>query len=136
MKPLAKNKCNVVCEWMQSKRVIINPDGQIVPCCFIANVLYPMNKITSTESIQKDIFPDPVLEEYYSSKQKYNIHNRPIDQILSDDWFTSTLPESWNDSDRIPLQCWWNCSPDGKISGKTGHLHEMYAARKKHKENN
>lgn len=146
MKPLGKNKCEVVCEWMQSKRVIINPDGQVVPCCFIANALYMIDKTGTVEELEqsrnevsdqvyrkdlvkREFFADPTLTEYYNNKDQFNAHNRPIGEILADDWFTATLPESWDDPNKIPLQCWWNCSSDGKASGKTSA--GLYHSRKK-----
>ena len=146
MSQLGSNKCGVVCEWMQSKRVIINPDGQVVPCCFIANVLYLMDKTGSVEELEKnrddirdqvyrkdlvkrEFIADPTLAIYYENKQLFNAHNRPVGEILADDWFTKTLPDSWDDSDKISQQCWWNCSSDGKSSGKVSA--GLYHYRKK-----
>ena len=134
----------MICEWMQSRRAIVNPDGQVIPCCFIANVLYMVDKIAPVDElakqrddvtdqigkkdvIKREFFEDPVLADYYENRDRFNIFKRPLQDILADDWFTKDLPESWNDSDNIPTQCWWNCSRDGKSSGK------KHPGSKKHK---
>lgn len=144
MSPLKQNKCGVICEWMQSQRVIVNPDGQVIPCCYIANVLYMMDKVGTVDELRKDrnevtdqigkkdiikreFFEDNVLAEYYDNRDKFNIFKRPLHEIINDEWFLKTLPESWNDSDEIPMQCWWNCSEDGKISGR------VHPGTKKHR---
>ena len=136
MNPLKENKCGVICEWMQSRRAIVNPDGQVIPCCFIANVLYMVDKTDTVDELtkqrndvtdqigHKDIIKrrflkDKVLINYYENRDKFNIFKRPLKDILADDWFNKDLPESWNDSDNVPTQCWWNCGKDGKRSGKT-----------------
>ena len=144
MSPLKENKCGVICEWMQSRRAIVNPDGQVIPCCFIANVLYMVDKIDSVDELAKqrddvtdqigkkdiinrEFLEDQVLTDYYDKRDNFNIFKRPLQDILADEWFTKSLPESWNDSDEIPMQCWWNCSKDGKRSGK------KHPGSKKHK---
>jgi hypothetical protein len=99
------NKCGIKCEWMQSKRVLVNPDGQVLPCCFFANVMYMYDRLGAPKSwtpkkeygIEDQIMDVPRVE--------YNLFNKPLEEILESEWFTKTLPESWEDSDTLPRQC-------------------------------
>lgn len=116
------NKLNVECEWMKTKRLLINPDGQVLPCCFFANVIYMYDKLGTTEKIAEkrnqisdqigdksritnDTATTDVLMNYYNNREKYNIHNTPLEEIINSDWFTKTLPESWNDPNLLVRQC-------------------------------
>ncbi len=126
MQPLPKNKCNVTCEWMRDNRLLINPDGQVIPCCYLANVLLMVEKLAPPEEQPKDdainvqngpkfkiseqFWNEPVLREYVENKDDFNVFKRPLEDILKSDWFTKTLPESWDDSDRLVLQCANKCS--------------------------
>jgi hypothetical protein len=51
-----------------------------------------------------------VLLEYLDKKDQYNIVHTPLDEILSSEWFTKTLPESWEDPNRILWACKNMCS--------------------------
>lgn len=124
MKPLKPNKCNVTCEWMQAGRVLINPDGQVLPCCFFANVMYMVGKLPADVpeddvynrqngpkwKIREQFRDEPVLREYVENKDDFNVFKRPLNEILESDWFQKTLPESWDDSDKLVLQCANHCT--------------------------
>lgn len=140
--PLNENKMNIRCEWMESKRVLINPDGQVLPCCFLANVVYMYGKmgddgskyvLDKDESVEKRVErrkkfekkisgeiesqigdksiingetgQDNVLMDYYENKEKYNIFENSLEDIINSDWFTKTLPESWDDPNLTIRQC-------------------------------
>lgn len=120
--PINDNKLNIECEWMQTKRLLVNPDGQVLPCCFFANVIYMYDKLGTTEKIAEkrnqisdqigdkatitsDTETTDVLMNYYNNREKYNIHNTPLEEIINSDWFTKTLPESWNDPKLLARQC-------------------------------
>ena len=30
-------KPNVTCKWLTMSKCLINPDGQVLPCCYLAN---------------------------------------------------------------------------------------------------
>ena len=51
MDQLNKNKLNIECDWMKSQRLLINPDGQVLPCCYFANVMYMYDKLGTSEKI-------------------------------------------------------------------------------------
>ena len=90
----------IKCEWMERNRLLINPDGQVLPCCYLANPSY-------TKSITKSdkIYQGYVMDQYDSDKEKYNIHNNDMKDIIKGKWFTKTLPESWEDETKTLHQC-------------------------------
>jgi hypothetical protein len=128
MKQLNDNKMNIDCEWMRSERVLINPDGQVLPCCFLANVMYmseqngrPDNWTPKEEYGVEDQIGDidrvayittteKVLNEYYVNKDEYNIFKTPLEEIVASEWFTKTLPESWDDPEKTIRQCKKHCT--------------------------
>ena len=126
MNPVKPNKCGVVCEWMQTGRILINPDGQVLPCCYLANVMFMVDKLGTPEEvlskknqitdqigqrnlIQQEFYDEPVLVDYLKNREKYNVLKTPFEDIINGEWFTKTLPESWDDSDRLVLQCAQAC---------------------------
>jgi hypothetical protein len=52
--PLNDNNLNIECDWMKTKKLLINPDGQVLPCCYFANVIYMYDKMNSGNDF-KDI---------------------------------------------------------------------------------
>lgn len=125
------NKCNIICEWLASKRIIVGPDGQVVPCCFLENPIYMSKQFgyptTYTEPRDADgrypkeyqmvNFPlvayeatgDPLIQKYIEHEDELNVFNHPLDQILEHQWFTD-LYESWDDSDKVSHICLKQCS--------------------------
>lgn len=145
---------NIQCEWMESQRILINPDGQVLPCCFLANVIYMYDKMNTIEKLgtsrnnskeskylldkdepveervkrrdefesniskqigDKDIINEQtkqenVLMDYYENRKKYNIFETSLEDIITSEWFTKTLPESWDDEKRTPRQCKQYCT--------------------------
>ncbi len=112
------NKCNVSCEWLQTGRILVNPDGQVWPCCYLANAVYMTMNLTDSNPtdeisnqvgdrilITSRIKNEPILVEYMKNKNKYNIFHAPFEEILAGEWFVKTLPESWDDENLITLQC-------------------------------
>ena len=112
MSLLEKNKCNIQCEWMESQRALVNPDGQVWPCCYIANMTYTTSKtdISRDNNFKLAVKKKFVLNNYYENIEKYNIFENDMKSILDGEWFTKTLPESWNDSDSVLSQCVNFCS--------------------------
>lgn len=90
-------------------RVIIDVDGQVLPCCFIANSLY-------RRTHDSDIGFDPnneIMQAYVKNLKDFNIFNHSLEVILSNEWFTKILPESWEDMDTAMPVCRNFCSIDG-----------------------
>lgn len=94
---LMKNKNDISCKWLKERRVVVNPDGQVMPCCYLANRFY--------------------REEYPYNKEEHNIFNKPLEEILGEsEWFNKELPESW---DNEPFkQCIKFCSSKGESFNK------------------
>ena len=122
MKQLNDNKLNIKCEWMDTERILINPDGQVLPCCFFANVIYMITKLNPDEMFPKkergiedqimdrglvanETTKEPLFQEYLKDKEKYNIFHTPLEEIIESEWFTKSLPESWDDENRAARQC-------------------------------
>lgn len=112
MKQLNQNKLGIQCQWMAANRVLINPDGQVLPCCYLANLLYEKD-MQNTEKYKTvewnwDHYvrkKAPVLDEYYKNKKQHNINHTPLEEILNSDWFTKILPESWDSEDLALPEC-------------------------------
>jgi hypothetical protein len=51
-----------------------------------------------------------LLKEYFEDLDQYNIFKHPIEEIVESKWFTETLPNSWNDPERLLYQCKVHCS--------------------------
>lgn len=119
MKDLSNNKLGIKCQWMEVKRALINHDGQVFPCCYIANTEYVtsilgMNlnewEIESYGIWRKgDFVPEKknhtAMHDYKNTKEQHNVFNYSLEEIVNNEWFTKTLPESWDDSDRCPRIC-------------------------------
>ena len=99
------DKPQVQCDWANRDIVHVDPDGQVHPCCFFANVYY---KCKYTE---QDLYKHiPAYREYHEREQDFNVDNRSIDDIRKDEWFNETLEKSWESWDTIPHQCKIHCS--------------------------
>lgn len=129
MNPLDENKMNIECQWMKSKRLLINPDGQVLPCCYFANVIYMLTKFSTDDMKAKDkdergvedqimdrglvaleTNEEPLFQEYLKDKEKYNINHTDLEDIINSDWFLKSLPESWNDENKVVRQCKKYCT--------------------------
>ena len=120
--------CNIECEWMRTKRIVINPDGQVWPCCYLANSAFmytSLGRPTSytpkeTLGIEDQLIDveeaacntgyQVVLQEYLTDQDDYNIFKHSIEEIVQSKWFAKTLPESWNEEERALHQCKVHCS--------------------------
>ena len=116
---------DIECQWMRDRRLVVNPDGQVLPCCYFANSIYikvetgrlnaeyAKNQHWPDGSIKKIKINADVLKDYYKEKDKYNIFKRPLKDIINDDWFTKTLPESWENEEKTCNLCIKHCSKRG-----------------------
>lgn len=90
----------IVCRWMKENKFLVNPDGQVWPCCYLSNTGYH-HDLTGMRTEQKvveakvDDVVHPVMDEYFKHRDELNINNAPIEKILTHDWFAKTLPDSW-----------------------------------------
>ena len=66
---------------------MVNPDGQVFQCCFL--------KINFDD---EDYFvkgKHAWVDEYLDNKEKYNLKNRTMKEIVDDDLFAKKLPKKW-----------------------------------------
>ena len=112
MKQLNSNKLDIECQWMRVNRILINPDGQVLPCCYLANLIYERDmqntdkyKIVGWDWDHYVKEKAPVWGAYYKNKKQYNVNHTPLEEILNNEWFTKTLPESWDSEDTALPEC-------------------------------
>ena len=87
---------NIKCEWGNINKVAINPDGQVMPCCFIALSMYPGRYPTRKGQAMHREFRDTKLWQKYNNDD-HNVFKKNLLDILKDSsWFNNHLPESWN----------------------------------------
>ncbi len=99
------------CRWESQKRLLVNPDGQAFPCCYLAN-LYYQSKVFIDNGNYDKLFEGhkaqmahPVLASYADSADSYNVFKNDVESIVNGKWFKETLPESWKSEDTVHIQC-------------------------------
>jgi hypothetical protein len=111
----------VRCRWQEDKRLLVNPDGQAMPCCYLANLYYQSALFTKNERQDelfeghKAQFNHPVMTEYFKREKELNVFYTTMEDILDNEWFTKILPESWESEETIHIQCKRMCSRESEI---------------------
>lgn len=108
----------ISCIWERDKRLLVNPDGQAFPCCYLSNNYY--QSTVYEEEGKYDSLPDghkaniehPVMKEYHENRDHFNVFKMDVESILNSQWFTKTLPESWLNEDTVHFQCKRMCEID------------------------
>ena len=88
----------IKCKWLEDNRILVNPDGQVLPCCYLANKDWQLKQKDRTNN-------EVVMQEYNDNKEKYNIHTNDMKDIINGEWFSKTLPDSWEDDTKTISQC-------------------------------
>ena len=39
-----ESKPAIKCKWAAENKFLVQPDGQVVPCCYLANAMYPLDE--------------------------------------------------------------------------------------------
>lgn len=117
----------ITCPWLSSRRLVINPDGQVFPCCFFANITYiskmhgyPKDydsappedlryELADTRLVSYNVPREPLLADYIKNEEHLNLNNNSMEDILNHSWF-KTLYESWEDSSKVSRICLKHCS--------------------------
>jgi MoaA/NifB/PqqE/SkfB family radical SAM enzyme len=108
----------IVCRWAEPRNsILIMPDGALLPCCYHGNGYFKYLQDGKEIALTKN----PHFKEYLDNKQKYNVFENSIKDIINSEWFTQTLPDSFSADNPIP-QCVQQCS--SKIR-KTHQLREF-----------
>ena len=115
-KPCMKDKKpNIICRWLNDEKILVNPDGQVFPCCYMANPAYLYEATKHTDNPGGQAFAkNVVLKKYADNKEQYNLNHKTLKQILTSDWFNKDLPESWESYKTVPHMCQLFC--DNEIS--------------------
>ena len=99
---MARQNHKIVCQWRENNnRYMVNPDGQVFQCCFL--------KINFDD---EDYFvkgKHAWVDEYLDNKEKYNLKNRTMKEIIDDDLFAKKLPKTWVNIDTAPRPCQKYC---------------------------
>jgi MoaA/NifB/PqqE/SkfB family radical SAM enzyme len=96
----------IVCEWGTRNKVVINPDGQVLPCCYFCNPHF-FNK--NVPKIRKRFIDHPIMKEYKIYEKELNVFTANLMDIINHKWFREILPESWNSPTPV-AQCSRYCS--------------------------
>lgn len=122
---VAKLEEKIICRWAKPRNeVVINPDGQVLPCCFHSNVHYRF-KMQPHGSYGKELNHHPVYKDNYNKNLKdYNVLYKPLSEIMRSKWYTETLPNSIKGNNPIH-QCKMQCSSIEKKSHQIRIVEEL-----------
>lgn len=109
--------CDIECIWAKENKFLVNPDGQVWPCCYLGNSGFTEKvngRYKDPEVLKKgwDDIAHPIIQEYFKHADELNINNKPIEEILTHEWYTKTLPESWK-GEKPHRQCKIWCDKNG-----------------------
>ena len=110
----------IKCKWaLPRNEVVVNPDGQIMPCCYHANAYYHGNFADKGKEVwSHEIY----TEEYSQNLEKYNILHTPLSEIIQSEWYQKTLPDSMKGNNPVP-QCARYCSNREKLQYQLRSTH-------------
>ena len=94
----------IICEWAEKNRYLQNFNGQVYPCCYLVQLQTQKLFNGTNRPEEQEIF-----KKYNEVKDELNVFNNDIETILSHEWFTKTLPESWDDPNKTLKQCTKHC---------------------------
>jgi hypothetical protein len=100
---------SIICKWKESSRCLIQPDGQVFQCCFLK-----LHFVDYENKREVDGRSHPIIKDYLSKKEEYNIKNDSLKNILNKEWFQKTLPNSLIDYDKAPKPCKRVCTIESK----------------------
>lgn len=108
------------CKWQEDQRLLVNPDGQVMPCCYLANLYYQCSLFAKQQKEDqlfeghKAQFNHFLLQAYFKNEEDLNIFNNDVEDILNHEWFTKILPESWEKEETQHIQCSRMCGVDNE----------------------
>ena len=107
----SKQVMKIVCEWGEKNKVVVNPDGQVLPCCFFSNPHFYNKQVPE---VRKWFIEHPVMQEYQKYEKELNVFNSNLIDILKHKWFQSTLQDSWSKTKPV-YQCEKFCGKCNKF---------------------
>tara|TARA_B100000035_G_C21036812_1_gene571506 strand:+ start:6943 stop:8070 length:1128 start_codon:yes stop_codon:yes gene_type:complete len=93
---IPKDVDDVKCNALRDKEIYVSANGDVLPCCFLG--------ITSGKILSKDVFEFNkwLIDNDY--KEKINLQNRTITEILNDKIF-SEIQKLWHTKEQAALRC-------------------------------
>ena len=110
-------KTYIKCRWQEVGRILVNPDGQVWPCCYLCNKAYktesmgvfgPNNQVEDMSQEGENWYwkeGDKTMLEYKRNYDDLNLKNKTMEEIINHEWFTKTLPESWEKEETRIDEC-------------------------------
>lgn len=98
---------SIRCMWAEENKFVVNPDGQIWPCCYLCNlglVLEYRDQYSHRLSY--------IYDEYFKYKDELNLKNNDLETILNHKWFNEILPNSWKNEELTHSVCKRFCKED------------------------
>lgn len=104
----SKQQLKINCRWAKPfNQIVVNPDGQVFPCCYHANSYYRFDQDPAYKS---QVYDHPLYAtEYTTNKNQYNILHNLLSDILNTNFFKEMLQQSMLSDNPIP-QCERHCS--------------------------
>lgn len=113
----------IVCRWaIPRNEIVINPDGQVLPCCYHANSDFKRKNSSKEVAESVERYMGPWFKEYMENSSEYNVFEKPLSTIMNSNWFIKSLPQSIVSENPISI-CENNCS------SKRNYIHQL---REKH----
>ncbi len=109
-----RDELDITCVWAQRNRIVINPDGQVLPCCYLCNSHYSNKEGGPNYDVK---FAENELMKKYKDKE-FNVFNNNLLDIIAQPWFKKELKDSFT-SGKPLKQCVTYCSKN-KRSQKYG----------------
>ena len=110
----------IKCQWMQDKKILVNPDGQVFPCCYLSNPAYELKQknLHRNEDIiaeGSDDIAHTIMQDYFDHEDELNILKSELTDIINHEWFEKTLPASWENVDTAHRCCREICSVEEDV---------------------
>tara|TARA_B100001248_G_C26996972_1_gene281624 strand:+ start:144 stop:470 length:327 start_codon:yes stop_codon:yes gene_type:complete len=96
---------NIKCQWLDMKKILVNPDGQVFPCCYLANKYYKIAQRKWKMEFAYNEDNDQIMYEYKKNEKDLNVKNKSMEEVLSHEWYTKDLPESWKSRETANNAC-------------------------------
>ena len=81
---------------MKENKFVVNPDKQVWPCCYFANQGYIAGlKDWFNGARKSEDAGHEIMQKYWKHMDELNLKNNSIDDVLNHEWYSKTLPESW-----------------------------------------
>ena len=108
---------NIQCASVDNKNLKISHNGTVVPCCYLSNGVESYSVYKSIPHPYKNLTlngvyggeTSPIMSDFMDNIKKFQLGNRSLVDIISDIWFETELPESWNNRSKLPFGCAKQC---------------------------